>query len=77
MSSKVELNSNGVRELLQSKEMMDICSELANEARAKCGRGYEVTTHKGRTRVNAEIAAVTRRAKKDNAKNNTILRALK
>ena len=73
---RIELNRQGVAELMQSAEMMAVCSRLADRAASQLGSGYEVTTHVGKTRVNAEIAATTYDAKRDNLKNNTILKAL-
>ena len=73
---KFELNTEGVKNLLQSSEMMEICKGYAYNAQARLGKGYEVTTHTGKTRVNAQVAAVTYEAKKDNAKKNTILKAI-
>lgn len=73
---KFELNRDGVRELLRSKEMMDICSEYANNALGRLGDGYEVTTHTGANRVNAEVAAQSFSAKRENLKSNTILKAV-
>ena len=73
---KVVLNRAGVRELLRSAEMMQICEEHANRALASLGSGYEVTTHTGKNRVNAEIRATSRKTLIDNAHNNTILKAL-
>lgn len=73
---KVVLNSAGVRELLKSQEMQAICNQHANAALAKLGDGYEVTSMVGRNRCNSEIAAVGRRAKEENNKNNTILKAV-
>lgn len=73
---RFELNREGVRELLRSKEMMDVCQEYANNALGKLGDGYEVTTHTGSNRVNAEVAAVTYDAKKENLKNNSIIKAV-
>lgn len=74
---KIELNSEGVRELLRSQEMEDICKEYVLNAQAKLGEGYEVTTRTGKNRVNASIAAVTPKAIKENKKNNSILKALR
>lgn len=74
---KIELNREGVRELLRSSEMMAVCEEQANKACAKLGNGYKVTTKTGKTRVNASIAAESYKARKENAENNTILKALK
>ena len=73
---KFELNREGVRDLLRSKEMMDVCQEYANNALGKLGDGYEVTTHTGSNRVNAQVAAVTYAAKKENLSDNTIIKAV-
>ena len=72
---KIELNRKGVRELLQSAEMMDVCKEYAYKAKAKLGDGYEVSSQKGKNRVNASIAAVNRKAKRENLVKNTVLKA--
>lgn len=74
---RIELNREGVRDILSSKEMMSICEAHANNALGKLGAGYTVTTRKGKNRVNAEIAAESYEAKRDNMENNTILKALR
>lgn len=74
---RIELNRESVRELLRSPEMQAVCTGHANAALSRLGAGYEVTAHTGRNRVNASIAAVSRAAKRDNARNNTILKALR
>lgn len=76
--AKVEfvLNRQGVREMMKSKEMMDICSEYANNALARLGDGYEVNTYSGENRVNAEVYAQSFAAKRENLKSNTILKAV-
>ena len=73
---KFVLNKAGVKSLMQSPEMMNICKQYASNAQSRLGAGYEVTTHTGRTRVNAQIAATTYEARKENAKNNTIWKAV-
>ena len=73
---KFELNRQGVIELLKSKEMMDICTEYANNALARLGDGYEVNTYSGENRVNAEVFAQSFAAKRENLKSNTILKAV-
>jgi hypothetical protein len=73
---KFVLNWQGVRELMKSKEMMDICSEYANNALARLGDGYEVNTYSGENRVNAEVYAQSFAAKRENLKSNTILKAV-
>ena len=74
---KIELNREGVRALLRSPEMMSVCKSHAGAARSRLGAGYEVTTHTGRNRVNAQIAAETPAARRENARGNTILKALR
>lgn len=74
---KIVLNNEGVKALLKSPEMLSICEKHANNALSRLGDGYEVSSKTGVNRVNASIKAVTRKAKKDNLKNNTILKALK
>lgn len=73
---KIKLNRDGVRDLLRSKAMMDICTKHAKTAINRCGPGYEINTRTGRNRVNAEIFARTYQAKSDNRKNDTIRKAL-
>lgn len=73
---RFKLNRSGVRELMRSPEMMAVCNEYAQSAMQALGDGYELTTHTGKNRVNVQIAAKTREAKKENAENNTILKAV-
>ena len=74
---RIELNSDGVRELLQSPEMAAICQSLANGIASRAGTGYAVSVYTGKTRVNASVKAVTEEAWKDNLKNNTLLKAVR
>lgn len=73
---KFELDRSGVRELLRSDEMMEICREYADKAADRLGDGYEVSEHTGRNRVNASVAAVSEKARKENLDHNTILKAV-
>ena len=74
---RVELNVSGVREMLRSQEAKAICEKCANEAAGRLGEGYEVTTYTGQSRVNASVFAKSLKAKKENEKNNTMLKALR
>ena len=74
---KFELNRDGVRQLMQSSEMMSVCRSYADRALGSLGSGYEVSTMTGKTRVNAQITAVTYQARKENSENNTILKSLR
>ena len=73
---KFELNKNGVKQLMQSDEMMSVCREYANAAMASLGNGYEVSDMVGKTRVNVQITATSFKARKENLENNTILKSL-
>lgn len=78
MSSSIKLNSKGIVELLQSKPMQDVLLEQGRAVQARCGPGYEAEKHAtiGRKRAIVRVSAVTRKAKKDNYDNNTLLKAL-
>ena len=73
---KFKLNRAGVRELMKSKGMLGICTEHADAVQSRAGEGYEVTTYIGKNRANASVMAATYKARKDNLKNNTLLKAL-
>lgn len=74
---KIELNTSGVKELLKSQEMLNICKEHASRILNNCPSGYEMDSHTGLNRVNAMVYASTYQAKADNLRNNTILKAVK
>ncbi len=74
---EIKLNREGVRELLRSNEMKSICEEHANNALGKLGAGYSVSSMVGQNRANASILAETYDARKENAEQNTILKALR
>lgn len=75
---KVEfkLNEAGVRQLLKSDGAMKVCESHAKRIQSRCGSGYEVTTHRGKTRVNASVGPVTAEARQENYENNTLEKAL-
>ena len=74
---RIELNKEGVRDLLRSPEMGAICRELAEGIAERAGDGYEVSTYTGKTRVNASVRCATEEARRDNLKNNTLLKAVR
>ena len=73
---KIELNSAGVRELLQSPEMLALCTSHAESMAAELGSGYEVDAFIGHDRAHAIVKAVSAAAIRDNLENNTILKAV-
>ena len=75
-SVKFKLNGQGVRDLMKSHEMAEICMGYAHDALGRLGAGYSVNTRLGQNRFNAEVTADTYQAKRDNLKNNSILKAV-
>lgn len=74
---RFKLNRKGVRELMQSDEMMAVLKEHGNATLAGLGEGYALSDYVGKTRANISIKAESFKAGRENAKNNTILKALK
>ncbi|PCR98915.1 hypothetical protein RT41_GL000603 [Lactococcus fujiensis JCM 16395] len=57
--------------------MQVILEEKATAIQKRCGEGYNHDLHIGKNRANAMVFAETFQAKKDNSKNNTILKAVR
>ncbi len=74
---KFVLNRAAVRELMKSEEMQTILKDKADNALNSLGEGYKSDIHVGKNRANAMVYADTYKAKKDNLKNNSILKAVK
>ncbi|HJA90487.1 MAG TPA: hypothetical protein H9948_06820 [Candidatus Jeotgalibaca merdavium] len=75
--NKFKLNRSGVRELLQSKDMQAALEVEASAIRNRAGVGYKQDTYVGKNRANAMVWADTYPAKRDNMKNNTLLKAVR
>lgn len=71
------LNRAGVRELLRSEEMQTMLRGKADAAVQACGDGYRAGSFVETTRAVARVSAVSARAKRENLKDNTILKALR
>ena len=52
-------------------------SERANEIASRAGTGYEADTQIGQKRATGRVKAATAKAKKDNKKHNTLLKAVR
>lgn len=74
---RIELNSDGVRELLKSPEMMGICRELANGIANRAGDGFELSEYTGRNRVNVSVHAETKEAMQACLKDNVLVKAVR
>ena len=77
--SKMEfkLNRAGVRSLMQSEEMQSTLKNKASDAVSRLGPGYESDVYIGKNRANAMVYADSFEAKRDNSKNNSILKAVR
>lgn len=74
---KIELNSQGVAELLKSPEMRGIIQELSDDCLARCGAGYKADVRTGSKRVFGTVITDSTDARIDNSKNNTLLKSMK
>lgn len=74
---KFKLNRSGVAALMKSNQMQGVLEEKATGVRNRAGEGYKQDIYVGKTRANAMVYADTYQAKKDNMKNNTLLKAVR
>lgn len=77
MSSKFILNYSGVAELMKSPAMVDLLREKAKSIQDKAGDGYEISSFVGKNRANVSVKTKSRKAIRDNNKNNTLLKAMR
>ena len=79
MSSKFKfkLNRSGVKSLLKSDEMQSLLKDKADGIRGRAGEGYDQDIYVGKNRANAMVWADSYKTKKDNLKNNTLLKSVK
>lgn len=73
---KFELNSAGVRELLNSNNMKSVLSKYASDVQSRAGSGYTTSVINVSDRAKAFVHTSTKSAQRDNLKNNTLLKAL-
>ena len=74
---KFKLNRSGVAALMKSNQMQGVLEEKATGVRNRAGEGYKQDIYVGKTRANAMVYADTYQAKRDNMKNNTLLKAVR
>lgn len=74
---KFVLNSAGVRELLKSKEVENVCMEHARRVQSRAGEHYSAEPRHYQKRTGAAIYPNDIIGYNDNQKNNTLLRSLK
>ncbi|MFY1069187.1 hypothetical protein [Enterococcus sp. AD013-P3] len=74
---KFKLNQSGVAALMRGSEMQKVLTDHASAIRGRCGDGYEQDIYVGKNRANAMVSAGSFEARRDNMKNNTILKAVR
>lgn len=75
--AKVKMNNAGVIEMLKSPELEAVLLTNAERIAGRAGSGYEAELGtSGRTRSRAFASTATYEARRDNAKNATLLRSL-
>lgn len=74
---KFKLNSSGVSDLLRSKEIQAILLDKGNEISERAGDGFEVKVSPGQKRANATVSTTDIKSMAKNAKDNTLLKALR
>ena len=73
---KFKLNRAGVAELMKSAPMQNVRAQYASDIQSRCGDGYVKDIHVGKNRANEMVSPKNNKAKKDNMKNNTLLKAV-
>ena len=74
---KFTLNPSGVSALLKSGEMQGLLQEKGQAVAERAGDGFELTVSPGQKRANATISTTNIKSRKKNAKDNTLLKALR
>lgn len=77
MAKVFKLNKKNFRQVLTSPEMQAAITEVTQNINERCGKGYEMSVNKAKKRVHAMVFPKTRKARKDNLKNNTLLKAVR
>lgn len=74
---RLEINKEGVGELLRCPEVQGYIEELARRQVSRAGEGYEYKImHSSKDgRVTALVKAASDKAKEDNLENNTLLKS--
>lgn len=74
---KFKLNLAGLNELMKSAEMQSTLNAAAGQIQARAGAGYEVeSAHPISFVAIASVKAANYKARLDNLKNNTLLKAM-
>lgn len=73
---KVVLNDAGIKELLKSAAVAEVCEDYAKQSLAQCGEHYTMQQRDYPERTGYAVLASDFEGIRDNSKNNTLLKAL-
>ena len=77
MALKVKLVRSGVKALLNSEAVAQVCTELAGEVADRCGPDWEAAPpHKTGQRVAVNVYPTTREAARENSESDTARRTV-
>lgn len=76
MLKGISLSYQGLGELLHNAGMQTAVSNKAREIQGRCGSGYRSASFRLGNHVIGRVSAVSYKAKKDNLKNNTLLKEM-
>ena len=73
---KIELNLEGINEMMKSGPIQGAVLEAGQAVAAAAGEGYAAEVHQANWVAISNVYAETPEAKRDNLRNNTLLKAL-
>lgn len=73
---RMQWKMKGFKEVRTSQEMEALLQKVIDEMVNDLGEGYEGDVQTGRTRSRGGVVTASEKAKRENARNNTLLRAL-
>lgn len=76
MDIRIELNHNGIRELLRSRAVLRDLTRRAHNIAAAAGPGHEVDSEVGPRRARADVRTATFEAMEAEATNRNLTRAI-
>lgn len=73
----IELNSDGIVELMKSDEIMSVLESHGRSMVSSLGEGYSMSKYpNGKSRGNVSVYADSKEAYQDNMNNNSLLKAV-
>lgn len=73
---RIDINDAGIRDLLKSDSVRALLKAKADRIAAAAGPGMEATSWTGRTRARASVITATAKARKAEATNRSLTKAL-